>query len=56
MNAFFSGSAKSFFTMPFFFPSNVNYDDKNPKINPNNATRDNIDFSIVSYLKGYIEK
>ena len=57
MNAFFSGSVKGFSTtMPYFFPSNVNYDDKNPKINPNNATRDNIDFSIVSYLKGYIEK
>lgn len=55
MNAFFSGSVKGFSsTMPFFFPSNVNYDDKNPDINPNNCTLKDIDFSIVTYMKGYV--
>ena len=57
MNAFFSGSVKGFSTtMPYFFPSNVNFDDKHSDINPNNSTLRDFDFSIVSYVKGYIEK
>ena len=42
--------------MPYFFPSNVNYDDKHPDVDPNNSTLRDLDFSLISYLKGYIKQ
>lgn len=56
MNAFFSGSVKGGSTFPYFFPTNINYDDKHPNIDPNNSTVNDITFSTVSLVKGYLEK
>lgn len=56
MNAFFSGSVKSFATLPFLYPSNVNYSPKNPNIDPNKDDFSQIGSDTVSLMKGYIEK
>lgn len=54
MNAFFSGSVKSFNTLPFIYPTNVNYSPKNPNINPNTDDFSQISSDTVSFMKGYI--
>ena len=55
MNAFFSGSVKNMYTsMLYFYPSNVNFDDKRPYIDPQNTSVDELGPNSVSIVKGFI--
>lgn len=57
MNAFFSGSVKNLFTtIPFIYPSNVNYNDKHPYVDPQTTKPNDIKFDNVCLMKGYISK
>lgn len=42
--------------MPYFYPSNRNFNRKNPYIDPQNTNINDLDADSVSLVKGFIQK